>query len=552
MKKFAALKLATLAGLALSSSALAQFSIVNNLPGSYVDIITPGQATYYNLGDDGFVDITTTVGNALLPAGTHRITNNGAIAWGNPGFTAFTNQPLPSPDLADGNLALAPYWDDLYTYNGVQGGQGVYVQEISGVLYITWNVGHIEIENSSGVVQLQVFSSGPVFAKYVYQSVQYGPGLSNAASATIGTQTNDANAEQYSYNTASITDGTVLSVVAAAPGACCLPDGSCTSALSNDCRAQGGTFQGVGVTCGSIVCPQPSRCCMFDGTCSMVVPSACTAGGGVSSSGTCAGSCPGYQMSTTIPGAFVDISGSGTYLGGGDDNSFVTDLPSTIANALFPAGTLHVNTNGSVGYDGPFAAYFNEAVPTPNFYDGNRGAAVFWDDLITGAGTGAGVYAQQIGNTLIVQWNNMDHYSSSPSTGTIQLKIFGGGSGPGGALAQYIYPDVDFGDANNFGASATIGYQLNGTTGIQFSFGEPRIQNGTVISLVAVGGTTPCYANCDNSTAPPILNVGDFTCFLQRFAAGDSYANCDNSTIPPVLNVGDFTCFLQRFAAGCP
>jgi hypothetical protein len=61
-----------------------------------------------------------------------------------------------------------------------------------------------------------------------------------------------------------------------------------------------------------------------------------------------------------------------------------------------------------------------------------------------------------------------------------------------------------------------------------------------------------CYANCDGSTISPILNVGDFTCFLQRFAAGDSYANCDNSTVPPVLNVGDFTCFLQRFAQGCP
>jgi hypothetical protein len=61
-----------------------------------------------------------------------------------------------------------------------------------------------------------------------------------------------------------------------------------------------------------------------------------------------------------------------------------------------------------------------------------------------------------------------------------------------------------------------------------------------------------CYANCDASTTAPVLNVGDFTCFLQRFAAGDSYANCDASTTPPILNVGDFTCFLQRFAAGCP
>jgi hypothetical protein len=61
-----------------------------------------------------------------------------------------------------------------------------------------------------------------------------------------------------------------------------------------------------------------------------------------------------------------------------------------------------------------------------------------------------------------------------------------------------------------------------------------------------------CYANCDRSVTEPILNVGDFTCFLQHYAAGDCYANCDGSTASPVLNVGDFTCFLQRFAAGCP
>ncbi len=65
------------------------------------------------------------------------------------------------------------------------------------------------------------------------------------------------------------------------------------------------------------------------------------------------------------------------------------------------------------------------------------------------------------------------------------------------------------------------------------------------------GGPAPCYANCDQSTTPPVLNVLDFSCFLNRFAGGDSYANCDGSTTPPVLNVLDFSCFLNRFAAGC-
>jgi hypothetical protein len=62
---------------------------------------------------------------------------------------------------------------------------------------------------------------------------------------------------------------------------------------------------------------------------------------------------------------------------------------------------------------------------------------------------------------------------------------------------------------------------------------------------------SPCYANCDSSTTLPCLNVLDFGCFLNKFAAGDTTANCDSSTTPPVLNVLDFGCFLNKFASGC-
>jgi hypothetical protein len=71
----------------------------------------------------------------------------------------------------------------------------------------------------------------------------------------------------------------------------------------------------------------------------------------------------------------------------------------------------------------------------------------------------------------------------------------------------------------------------------------------------------PCYPNCDGSTIPPVLNVQDFACFINEFAAAQAlphaqqvthYANCDNSTTAPVLNVEDFTCFINKFAQGCP
>lgn len=60
-----------------------------------------------------------------------------------------------------------------------------------------------------------------------------------------------------------------------------------------------------------------------------------------------------------------------------------------------------------------------------------------------------------------------------------------------------------------------------------------------------------CHANCDGSTVQPVLNIGDFVCFINLFAAGDPYANCDGSTVHPVLNVNDFICFINLYAAGC-
>jgi hypothetical protein len=74
---------------------------------------------------------------------------------------------------------------------------------------------------------------------------------------------------------------------------------------------------------------------------------------------------------------------------------------------------------------------------------------------------------------------------------------------------------------------------------------------GTV-TTVGVQLSVGCYANCDDSTVPPILNGNDFQCFLNRFGAGVAYANCDGSTVNPVLNANDFLCFLTHFALGCP
>jgi hypothetical protein len=104
------------------------------------------------------------------------------------------------------------------------------------------------------------------------------------------------------------------------------------------------------------------------------------------------------------------------------------------------------------------------------------------------------------------------------------------------------------------GASYTIrsgGMAILGPCDI-WNVGFWTLQDGITSFTLAERLGGGCYANCDASTAPPILNVLDFNCFLNHFSAGHAYANCDNSTIAPVLNVLDFNCFLNRFAAGCP
>jgi hypothetical protein len=58
-----------------------------------------------------------------------------------------------------------------------------------------------------------------------------------------------------------------------------------------------------------------------------------------------------------------------------------------------------------------------------------------------------------------------------------------------------------------------------------------------------------CYADCDNNR---LLNANDFICFLNTYAAKDPYANCDGSSASPVMTAADFQCFLNKYAQGCP
>ncbi len=115
-----------------------------------------------------------------------------------------------------------------------------------------------------------------------------------------------------------------------------------------------------------------------------------------------------------------------------------------------------------------------------------------------------------------------------------------------------------FGAASSFGglmgqdlSTAVPGAQYNITYRLPAHPDGPGVWYQSVIARCFIQYAPACYPNCDRSTMPPILNVSDFSCFINRFATGDTYANCDYSTTPPILNVLDFTCFLNTFAMGC-
>jgi Kelch motif len=130
-----------------------------------------------------------------------------------------------------------------------------------------------------------------------------------------------------------------------------------------------------------------------------------------------------------------------------------------------------------------------------------------------------------------------------------------GASGAGPLTYQWTRGGASLVDVGNISGSQTATLTVsNVSAGDVFSNYNVIVTgacgstfSGNASLTIQAGG----YANCDGSLTIPVLNVTDFTCFLQKFAANDPYANCDGSTTQPVLNVSDFTCFLQKFAAGC-
>lgn len=183
-----------------------------------------------------------------------------------------------------------------------------------------------------------------------------------------------------------------------------------------------------------------------------------------------------------LPGAFIDISATGTPLNLSDDAE--VNITTTVSNALFAAGTARVGSNGGVRFGGAGTdlGITNAALPTSGAFGLTSQAVLpFWDDFNTAAGTAGNIYWQELGGTLIVQWQNAAFFGSTDRA-TFQVQI--PSSGP--AYAQFLYTDIESVRATS-NTCSTIGYQSGGVAGntVQYSFNAPRsVRNGTVLSLI--------------------------------------------------------------------
>ncbi len=235
---------------------------------------------------------------------------------------------------------------------------------------------------------------------------------------------------------------------------------------------------------------------------------------------------PGYSMGSG-GASWIDISGTGTSVGTvGDDTEHNISVPSFTFNGV-EYTTARVGMNGALvfGSSSGDVSLTNATLPSAAHSAGNVFLAPWWDDLdIQG---GASILTETIGNTFIVQWNNVAHNNVTAGTNNIyfqiQMDLVTG-------EIFFVYQDVIWGDATyDAGASATVGMQWANAAGgfIQYSFNTASLTDGQVISFTP---NTPSYSWSPNTyltadnIADPIAEAvaADITYTLTVTAAGCS------------------------------
>jgi hypothetical protein len=197
---------------------------------------------------------------------------------------------------------------------------------------------------------------------------------------------------------------------------------------------------------------------------------------------------------------FYDISGFGTSPGtASDDGEFNVSAAQLAAagfggNELLALANIRIGNNGAVLWNATTGevGYINgktlSTMAASNTADRGNGGTLagvqlvcpLWDDNFPSAGQGANALRWAVlGNDLVIQWSNEDHFNAQ-GTGTVQYQMIVRGGvtlASGQPLVEFVYGDTLYSSPayQNDGGSATIGFKnwgvAAGINDVQYGFG---------------------------------------------------------------------------------
>ncbi len=185
--------------------------LFESVPGTALDLGATGTAL--GLGDEEVRDVPTAITSPLLAGGSVRVGSNGGVQLAGAGAPLpRDNAALPATTAFGGARALLGFWDDLNSSGGALG--QVLVRELTDRLVVHWrDVAFGGAPSGRVNFQMQLFRGRPLVAQLLFTDVE-GARAARGASATIGYQTGTGTGDvQHGFNTASVSNGTVLSLL---------------------------------------------------------------------------------------------------------------------------------------------------------------------------------------------------------------------------------------------------------------------------------------------------------------------------------------------------
>ena len=194
--------------------------------------------------------------------------------------------------------------------------------------------------------------------------------------------------------------------------------------------------------------------------------------------------------------AWIEISGTGTSIGFGDDASFAVPIGFDFAFYGTTYTTTYVGTNGLLGFvNASLTSPSNAALPNASAPDGL--VAAFWDDLEVQSS--ARLLYELVGvepsRKLVVQWDGVQEYGDIGASHTFEIILE---EATGDIVLQYLTMSGDL-------DSATVGIEdTTGMDGLTVVFNDTYVKDGLAVRFskdnvyVSVASTTGALAPGSN------------------------------------------------------